>query len=283
MLFTMAMLWLPQICSRVMAQEAYAVFDATTGTLTFKYDNNKPVGAYEMNIRKNTPGWFTHKEAVNRVVFDASFAQARPTSCYAWFSSFNKMTSITGLKNLNTEKVETMCCMFNGCKKLTSLDLSTFNTQNVKDMSDMFDYCINLTSLNLDNFNTQNVENMYQMFVNCQKIQKLNLYSFDTSKVKSMTSMFHNCSALKTIIVSEKFVTKAVTSASNMFGSCKELNGANKYQSGKNGIEYANYTTGYFTPKKQISFAKYNTTDKSLTFYYDYNTNMTETSYEMNE
>lgn len=228
MLFTMAMLWLPQICSRVMAQEAYAVFDATTGTLTFKYDNNKPVGAYEMNIRKNTPGWFTHKEAVNRVVFDASFAQARPTSCYAWFSSFNKMTSITGLKNLNTEKVETMCCMFNGCKKLTSLDLSTFNTQNVKDMSDMFDYCINLTSLNLDNFNTQNVENMYQMFVNCQKIQKLNLYSFDTSKVKSMTSMFHNCSALKTIIVSEKFVTKAVTSASNMFGSCKELNGANK-------------------------------------------------------
>ena len=64
MLFTMAMLWLPQICSRVMAQEAYAVFDATTGTLTFKYDNNKPAGAYEMNIGKNTPGWFTHKEAV---------------------------------------------------------------------------------------------------------------------------------------------------------------------------------------------------------------------------
>lgn len=52
MLFTMAMLWLPQICSRVMAQEAYAVFDATTGKLTFKYDNNKPVGAYEMNIGK---------------------------------------------------------------------------------------------------------------------------------------------------------------------------------------------------------------------------------------
>lgn len=283
MLFTMAMLWLPQICSRVMAQEAYAVFDATTGTLTFKYDNNKPAGAYEMNIGKKDPGWLTHKEAVNRVVFDASFAQARPTSCYAWFSSFYNLTRITGLKNLNTEKVETMCCMFNGCTKLTSLDLSTFNTQNVKDMSDMFDYCIQLTSLNLDNFNTQNVEKMYQMFVNCKKIQKLNLYSFDTSKVKSMASMFNNCSALKTIIVSEKFVTKAVTSASNMFGSCKELNGANKYQPGKNGIEYANYTTGYFTPKKQISFAKYNTTDKSLTFYYDYNTNMTETSYEMNE
>lgn len=92
MLFTMAMLWLPQICSRVMAQEAYAVFDATTGKLTFKYDNNKPVGAYEMNIGKKNPGWLTHKEAVNRVVFDASFAQARPTSCYAWFSSFYNLT-----------------------------------------------------------------------------------------------------------------------------------------------------------------------------------------------
>lgn len=182
MLFTMAMLWLPQICSRVMAQEAYAVFDATTGTLTFKYDNNKPAGAYEMNIGKNTPGWFTHKEAVKRVVFDASFAQARPTSCYAWFSSFKNLPRITGLKNLNTEKVETMCCMFNGCTKLPSLDLSTFNTQNVKDMSDMFDNCKNLTSLNLDNFNTQNVENMYQMFVNCQKIQKLNLYSLTLRK-----------------------------------------------------------------------------------------------------
>lgn len=63
MLFTMAMLWLPQICSRVMAQEAYAVFDATTGTLTFKYDNNKPAGAYEMNKgEKNLVGLPTKKK-----------------------------------------------------------------------------------------------------------------------------------------------------------------------------------------------------------------------------
>lgn len=132
MLFTMAMLWLPQICSRVMAQEAYAVFDATTGTLTFKYDNNKPDGAYEMNKGESKPDWTTHKEEVKSVVFEPSFAQARPTSCYAWFSAFHILTNITGLQYLNTEKVETMQYMFNGCWILTSLDLSTFNTQNVK-------------------------------------------------------------------------------------------------------------------------------------------------------
>lgn len=247
MLFTMAMLWLPQICSRVMAQEAYAVFDATTGTLTFKYDNNKPAGAYEMNKGEIDPGWYKHGSYVKCVVFEPSFAQARPTSCYAWFSSFEDLTSITGLQYLNTEKVETMKYMFNGCENLTSLDLSTFNTQNVKDMDDMFDYCINLTSLNLDNFNTQNVENMYQMFVNCQKIQKLNLYSFDTSKVKSMDYMFYNCPALETIFVSEKFVITALESTDDIFLNCENLKGANEYQSGQDGIEYANYQTGYFT------------------------------------
>ena len=32
-----------------------------------------------------------------------------------------------------------------------------------------------------------------------------------------------------------------------MFYGCKNLKGANEYQSGQDGIEYANYQTGYFT------------------------------------
>lgn len=45
--------------------------------------------------------------------------------------------------------------MFDGCSKLTSLDLKTFNTANVTNMSGMFNRCESLTSLDLSMFNTE--------------------------------------------------------------------------------------------------------------------------------
>lgn len=35
--------------------------------------------------RGNLPGWFAQREKIKTVVFDASFANARPKSCYEWF------------------------------------------------------------------------------------------------------------------------------------------------------------------------------------------------------
>ena len=228
---------------------AYAEFDNATRTLTFRYKGVKPAGAYDLNVGNSTPEWSTQKEDINKVVFDASFANARPTSCCKWFDSCYNLTEIEGIVNLNTEKVTNMGSMFNCCNVLNPLDVSNFNTQNVEDMSYMFNRCINLISLDVSNFNTQKVEKMNFMFSCCEGLNTLDLSKFDTQNVTNMSYMFWRSSALTTIYVSDKFVTTKVSSGAKMFQGCKNLKGFIDYISNKDkdNNEYANYTTGYFT------------------------------------
>ena len=124
-----ALICLPFWGTALMAQtaqpEAYAVFDSSTGTLTFKYDGNKPNGAYLMNTGTAFPGWMGNKEDIKKVVFDPSFAGARPTTCYCWFEGCQNLTDIEGISNLNTEDVTDMGWMFSNCEKLASLDISS--------------------------------------------------------------------------------------------------------------------------------------------------------------
>ena len=202
---------------------AYAEFNNATGTLTFSRGLSKPAGAYDLNVGNNTPEWSTQKEDINKVVFDASFANARPTSCYKWFDMCTSLTEIEGIENLNTEKVTNMGSMFSGCHVLNPLDVSNFDTQNVEDMS--------------------------EMFVSCMKLKSLNVSNFDTQKVTNMNSMFWNSSALTTIYASDKFVTTKVSSGADMFKGCTNLKGFIEYNKNtdKDNNKYANYKTGYFS------------------------------------
>ena len=229
---------------------AYAEFDNATGTLTFRYKGVKPAEAYDLNVKSNDPGWQAQKRKIKKVVFDASFANARPTSCCLWFADCFYLTEIEGIENLNTEKVTNMVSMFSGCYALTSLDVSNFNTQNVEDMSLMFEYCSALSSLDLSKFNTANVKNMEDMFKECRKLSLLDLSNFNTERVKDMSSMFSGCSTLQTIFASDKFVTDQVFYGVGMFFDCKNLKGFIDYISNtdkdKDDNKYANYKTGYF-------------------------------------
>ena len=201
----------------------YAEFDNATGTLTFRRDLSKPAEAYDLNVESNDPGWNAQSANIKKVVFDASFANARPTSCCRWFADCFYLTEIEGIENLNTQNVTDMSWMFNCCYALTSLDVSNFNTEKVTNMSNMFGSCEKLSSLDLSNFNTERVENM----------------SF----------MFSVCSTLQTIFASDKFVTNQVFDGDGMFQGCENLKGFIDYisNSDKDNYEYANYKTGYFT------------------------------------
>ncbi len=228
---------------------AYAEFDNATKTLTFRYKRVKPEGAYDLNVGDNDPGWYAQRENIEKVVFDASFANARPTSCYRWFYKCTSLTEIEGIENLNTQNVENMRYMFTSCIKLKSLDVSKFNTANVTHMSNMFEDCEELSSLDLSNFDTQNVKYMDKMFHNCNSLTSLDLSNFDTQNTTYMYKMFYGCSGLKTIYVSDKFVITKEKDGSNMFSGCTNLKGFIDYisNSDKDNNEYANYKTGYFT------------------------------------
>ena len=220
----------------------YAEFDKGTGTLTFRRGLSKPKGAYALNQEASEPGWWsTHRYEIKKVVFDASFANARPTSCYYWFCNCSELTDIEGIENLNTENVTNMRGMFFNCPNLSSLDLTNFSTGNVTDMNAMFGYC-QLSSLDLTSFNTANVTNMYMMFISCQNLSSLDLTSFNTANVTEMNFMFQGCSALTTIYASEMFVTDQVEG----YGMFKDCTNLKDYSAREIDSKYANYKTGYF-------------------------------------
>jgi surface protein len=201
---------------------AYAEFDNATKTLTFRYKRVKPEGAYDLNVGDNDPGWYAQRENIEKVVFDASFANARPTSCYRWFYKCTSLTEIEGIENLNTQNVENMRYMFASCIKLKSLDVSKFNTANVTHMANMFEDCEELSSLDLSNFDTQNVKYMDKMFRNCNSLTSLDLSNFDTQNLNFMSQMFHNCNSLTSLDVSN-FNTQKVIEMSLMFYNCNSL------------------------------------------------------------
>ena len=225
---------------------AYAVFEGSTGTLTFKCSPSKPEGAYDLNR-----DWYAIRENIKKVVFDASFANARPTSCFMWFKGCSNLTTIEGIEYFNTENVTNMRYMFDLCKSLKSLDLTNFNTENVTDMYYMFNYCTSLESLDLTNFNT--------------------------AKVTNMAGMFQRCFALKTIYASDKFVTDQITEGSCMFSDCLNLK---DYTSSKEDHTYANCgPTGYFTPG--CGYAMFDGVTGTLTF--SYKGVKPEGAYDLNE
>ena len=283
---------LPICGSHAFAQEAesYAVFDEATNTLTFKHDTNKPDGAFALNEGKNAPGWYksnddgSNANIIKKVVFDASFANARPTNCHLWFYGCKNLTTIEGIEYLNTENVTSMSLMFSGCSALTTLNLSNFDTQSVTNMTGMFSDCRALTTLDVSNFNTQNVTDMSFMFFNCSAITTLEIAKFDTKNVTDMSFMFCSDPALTTIYASDKFVTTACEKDENMFAECTNLVGAVPYDENKLGKEMANYTTGYFTDiasKIAESYAVFDEATNTLTFKHD--TNKPAGAFALNE
>ena len=256
--------------------KGYAVFDESTRTLTFRYGPSKPEGAYDLNEGTNSPAWEKQRANIEKVVFDASFAKARPTSCYKWFWAFNNLAQIEGIEYLNTEKVTNMDWMFSGYSNLPSLDLSNFDTRNVTSMRGMFNACKGIGSLDLSNFNTQNVTDMCCMFWTCSELTSLDLTNFDTQNVKDMSAMFIDCSNLTTIYVGDKFVTTNVSNGSNMFAGCEKLK---NYTNSKTNHNYANCTTGYFTYGR--GYAMFDGATGTLTF--SYKGFKPEGAYDLNE
>ena len=222
------------------------------GTLTFFLTSKETLGEneYELNSGKNLPEWVVkHLFSITKVVFDTSFANARPTSCYKWFWWCENLNQVEGIKNLNTKEVTDMVDMFCDCRDLSSLDVSGFNTGKVTDMSGMFYECISLKLLDVAKFNTANVKSMSNMFYNCQNLASLNVKNFNTANVTNMQGMFSGCSALTTIYASDNFVTGKVTEGIDMFSNCANLKGFIDYKNNSDKTDhiFANYKTGYFT------------------------------------
>ncbi|MBQ9820906.1 MAG: BspA family leucine-rich repeat surface protein, partial [Muribaculaceae bacterium] len=296
------------------AAEPYVIYTSSDSTLTFYCDNqvwSHSEGLLgQLNTGDNYPDWLNDnfQLGVAHVVFDPSFANARPRTMFAWFMDMTNLRTIEGWENLNTSHVTNMRALFSGCSKLTSVDLSHFNTEVVTDMGymfygcngltsldlssfitfrvtyldAMFEGCSGLTSLDLSNFDTSSVTDMESMFSGCSGLTSLDLSGFNTTKVTNMAGLFYNCSNLITVYVSSAWSVSKVTHSTNMFRYCSRIVGGMGTTYDSNNVDkfYAHIdggtdNPGYFTEKAGAvitvgnPYVIYTSSDSTLTFYYD--------------
>lgn len=291
----------------------YAVLDGNT--LTFYCDDQREARTNPMELNftsANNSPIYPHKDEITSVVFDDSFADfTELTSTANWFYDCGNLTSITGLEKVNTSKVTTMEYMFDGCRSLTSLDISNFDLSSVQTMSCMFRNCSGLTNINLGNFNassttsfsqmfqnctsletinisdanTSSATTMYAMFNGCRALTELNLGSFNTANVTNMSNMFANCNALKTIYVGSGWTTAAVTdNGTGMFSDCNNLEGgagttwasmAAAYVENCNNYQFAHIDGGTSNPGYLTDVADYGKVEEPYAVLSDENTKLT--------
>ncbi|MBQ9558467.1 MAG: BspA family leucine-rich repeat surface protein [Bacteroidaceae bacterium] len=246
---------------------AQAVWTESNKTLTFFYGRQYKVGDTFKNSQKVTKVWSgtdvtrtpvsnmnvpwtsTVSSKVTKVVFDASFVEAKPTKVMCWFYGCSNLTSVTGFKYLNTVNTSDFDSMFSGCSSLSSLDLTDLKTPNASYMNRMFKDCSSLTKLDVSGFSTKSVTTtsymfsgctslteiagisswdtpklkyMYNMFENCSSLKSLNLWNMNTHEVTNMSCVFYNCCNLT--YLSHNFDTRNVTTMRSMFNKCKKLN-----------------------------------------------------------
>lgn len=198
------------------AKEAYAVFE--NGTLTLYYDDarssrsgtvysvpNKTCGLPSLPnewsptiIGGIPPGhpWHEKSEETNKIVFDPSFAEYKPTITYGWFTCFN-VNSIQGLEYLNTSEVTDMRYMFAGCEYLTQLDLTHLSISESTLSSNLCEACLKLESVSLGN----SIKNIgKQAFYWCLKLGSI-VIPKTVSQIGD--NVFGRCDILTSISVEE--------------------------------------------------------------------------------
>ena len=223
--YALSLLLMLMLLQPAMAQtqdpRMYARLNRETHTLTLYYDSNRQESD---RVIDDTPLWpISERRAIQTVVFDESFKDARPKSCYDWFYCFEGLTRIEHLDYLNTSEVEYMNSMFRECTSLETLDLSSFNTKKVKNMYAMFDGSTNLRSITLPKgFIGSSVTNLFSMFKDCTSLTELDLYGSNSENVKDMSEMFNGCSALSKLVLTD-FKTGQVSTMESMFLNCSTL------------------------------------------------------------
>ena len=168
-------------------------------TLTFRRSATAPNGTTQWDATRSgfkedlwLPDWWEddtynppytfHGLGVRKVIFDESFKDARPNSCYEWFVQNGSLEEIEGIEYLNTSEIVSMSKMFILCSGLKSIDLRNFIlSDNVEDISQMFSDCYNLETIICDDdWSDKQCLSSY-MFKGCSSL--VGVISYNSSKV----------------------------------------------------------------------------------------------------
>ena len=129
--------------SQQLQGEAYALYDASQHSLTFKRGDVPAcssgqqvfTGFENESYSLNTTPWAKVARTIGTVSFEDT---VRPKSTAYWFTGFRNAVSFD-LAKLDTSQVTDMSAMFKTCVHLNSVDVTGFDTSKVTNMESMFD------------------------------------------------------------------------------------------------------------------------------------------------
>ena len=181
------------------AKVMYARLTDGNQTMTFYYNEGYQEGS-DMLIKafanSGQRGWNSHATEITKVVIDASFSQARPTSTAYWFYECTNLAEIEGLRNVNTSEVTAMKNMF-GYTALTWVSIGHFLTDKVTTMTGMFQGCGQLAQVEMtDLVPGPALQDISRMFSSCVKLTTITCNA-DFSGVATGEDVFYRCYKLQ--------------------------------------------------------------------------------------
>lgn len=157
--------------------------------------------------------WLKYKAQIQEIQFTGRVVF--PEASFNLFSNLPNLERFLGTENVDTSQVTNMGRMFEGDKKLTTLDLRTWDVSHVWAMPNLFERTSNLRTLHIETWDTSAVTWANYMFSDCG-VESLDLSQWNVSQVTEMNSLFYGMSNLRKLDLSG-WQTDKVTSMQWMF------------------------------------------------------------------
>ncbi len=177
------------------------------------------------------------------------------------YTTSHMMADCIRLETINTYGWQTtsswysMDAMFNDCRKVKFLDLSTFNTAGVVEFSQLFEACWSLEEIKgLTTWNTANGKSFDQTFLSCGSLKELDLSTWDTGSAMygnthlngdtstGFESTFSGMNSLEKLVLGENFDfdgNGTVTHVAKLPSPAKIDGQATKWYNAENDTYYA--------------------------------------------
>lgn len=173
----------------------YASWDAETGTIYV----DSP--SYKVYANENADNMFMNLKCLDNVSL-GELSTRYTKSISSLFDGCERMTSID-ISSFEVSSVNSARGLFSGCEKLTEIiwPKMTFCKEGV-DISSLFNNCKSLTNIDLHCFDNCCIHNISNAFSTCEKLSNLNLSKMDFSSCGGYDGAFDHCYSLTTLDVS---------------------------------------------------------------------------------
>ena len=264
--------YIPDLSAYVTGETKFDVSKEQDGTVMAWVDGTQMYigGMHGIIADPSCNDMFSYYTSVEDISFGGVLDTTETTSARRMFLSCTSLTDVD-LNNIVTDGITNFQLMFGNCTTVKTLDISSWDMASAKNMYGMFLNCNHLTKVTVGTKDVRGNLTFENMFKDCSRLNSVDLSHFQTRDATDYDNMFSGCSYLRELdlsgfqmnenaTLSQMFAysgLKTVYASSNWsdvvkndcvpFWYCAGLTGSTV--SDEEGIDKANYETGYFTYK----------------------------------